>query len=72
MKKALNNANLFCYLDNWFWTSTTQFIGVDKVHYKIRLSNGEEEKVSSWEVALSANSAYNIYTYYFDENGSCW
>ena len=72
VKNALKNANLFCYLNNWFWTTTTKFIGVDKTHYKIRLSNGEVEAVTSWEVALHANSAYNIYTYYFDENGNCW
>ena len=72
VKNALKNANLFYYLNNWFWTTTTKFIGVDKTHYKIRLSNGEEEAVTSWEVALKANSAYNIYTYYFDENGECW
>ena len=72
VKKALKNANLFCYLDNWFWTTTTKMVVFDKTHYKIRLSNGEVEAVTSWEVALHANSAYNIYTYYFDENGKCW
>ena len=68
----LKQASLYSDLTKYYWSNTTKFYFFDKGHWKVRLSDGDDKYVSSWEVALSNNNANNAYTYYFDGNGKCW
>ena len=68
----LNQAGLFSDLNRYYWSDTTKFYFFDKGHWKVRLSDGDDIYVSSWEVALAVNNANNVYTYYFNSKGECW
>lgn len=68
----LKKAGLYSDLSKYYWSNTTKFYFFDKGHWKVRLSDGDDKYVSSWEVALSNNNANNAYTYYFNGNGKCW
>lgn len=72
VKERLEKAGLYSDLTKYYWSSTTKFYLFDKGHWKVRLSDGDDDYVSSWEVGLGANKAYNCYTYYFNEKGKCW
>lgn len=72
IKSRLQQAKLYSDLSKYYWSNTTKIYVVDKGHWKVRLSDGDDIYVSSWEVALSINNANNAYTYYFDANGRCW
>lgn len=68
----LQQAGLYSKLDRYYWSNTTKFYFFDKGHWKVRLSDGDDIYVSSWEVALSVNNANNAYTYYFNSSAQCW
>ncbi len=68
----LKQAGLFSDLNRYYWSNTTKFYFFDKGHWKVRLSDGDDKYVSSWEVALAINNANNAYTYYFNSSGQCW
>ena len=72
VKERLEKAGLYSDLTKYYWSTTTKMIFVDKIHYKVRLSDGDDKSVSSWEVALSKNKANNCYTYFFNDKGKCW
>ncbi len=72
VKERLEKAGIYSDLTKYYWSNTTKMIVVDKVHYKVRLSDGDDKSVSSWEVALNKNNANNCYTYYFNDKGKCW
>lgn len=68
----LKKANMYSDLNKYYWSNTTKFYFFDKGHWKVRLSDGSDKYVSSWEVALPNNNANNAYCYWFDANGKCW
>ena len=68
----LKQASLYSDLTKYYWSNTTKFYFFDKGHWKVRLSDGDDIYVSSWEVALAVNNANNVYTYYFNSKGECW
>ncbi len=72
VSEQLQKAGMFSKLDNYFWSNTTKFYFFDKGHWKVRLSDGDYSYVSSWEVGLSKNNAYNAYCYWFNEKGEVW
>ena len=72
VKARLDQAGIYSDLNKYYWSNTTKFYFFDKGHWKVRLSDGDDSYVSSWEVALSKNNANNCYTYYFDKDGHCW
>lgn len=72
VKARLQQAGLYSDLTRYYWSDTMKFYFFDMGHWKVRLSDGDDIYVSSWEVGLSVNNANNAYTYYFDGNGRCW
>ncbi len=72
VSERLKKAGMYSDLTKYYWSSTTKMIVVDKFHWKVRLSDGSDKLVSSWEVALPNNNANNAYCYWFDANGKCW
>ena len=72
VSEQLKKANIYSDLTKYYWSSTTKFYFFDVGHWKVRLSDGEDKYVSSWEVALPINNANNAYCYWFDANGHCW
>ena len=72
VSKRLEQAGLYSDLTKFYWSNENPWYGVDKAHWKVRLSDGADEYVSSWEVGLNKNEANNCYTYWFDEKGKCW
>lgn len=72
VSERLEKAGMYSDLTKYYWSSTTKFYVFDKGHWKVRLSDGDDKYVSSWEVALANNNANNAYCYWFDANGKCW
>ena len=72
VRERLSKAGVYSDLSKYYWCSTMKFIFFDKFHYKVRLNDGDDIMVSSWEVALPINNANNAYCYFFDANGNCW
>ena len=72
VRSRLSAAGIYSDLSQYYWSNTTKFYMFDVGHWKVRLNDGDDIYVSSWEVALPKNKAYNAYTYWFDANGNCW
>ena len=72
VSKRLEQAGLYSDLTKYYWSNENPWYGVDVAHWKVRLSDGADKYVSSWEVALANNEANNCYTYWFNEKGECW
>lgn len=72
VSERLKQAGLYSDLTKFYWSNTTENYWFDKGHWKVRLSDGADEYISSWEVGLNKNNANNCYTYWFDEKGNCW
>ncbi len=72
VSEQLKKSGIYSELNKYYWSNTTRFYFVDKGHWKVRLSDGDDIYVSSWEVALPVNNAYNAYCYWFNEKGEVW
>jgi hypothetical protein len=73
VSERLEKAGLYSDLTKFYWSNTTKLYFIfDNGHWKVRLSDGADQYVSSWEVALNKNEANNCYTYWFNEKGECW